>query len=190
MKVYFRAVSLLISLAMVLAAIAYLHGGSFRTLIESKSREWGFGGAGEHALIVTKSTSFRLCRTRIDSIEWSNHVRIFEDKTGTKAKWMSQASSSANARELDYLDIEKWFGINCEVRVRPWPEANQSRLAKQIDFVVFHFVDGATSHIKRTLDAGFLFDQSFFKSTELANSLSELYQLGSIDLPEPRPESH
>ena len=141
-----RAFSLIISLLLVVSVITYLQGGSFHHFIERKSRELGLSGGGPPPLAL-KSRSFRLCKTRIASLEWSNHVRIFEDKSGTKARWMSQSPGTAQPHELDYLDIEKWFGINCVVKVTPLEGAKE--LSQLGDFLVLQFVDGSVSHLKR-----------------------------------------
>ena len=160
-----RALSLVVSLSLVMGVIAYLQGGSFHKFIEMKSRELGFGGA-EHNQTQTKlakSHSFRLCRTRIASIEWSNHAKIYEDKSTPKAKWMAQEVGSTEARELDYLDVEKWLVINCMVRVMPLQSFSASQSPVISDFLVIRFIDGSISHIKKSKVSDFQFDDKFFQ---------------------------
>ena len=187
-KVYARALSLVVSLSLVLGVIAYLQGGSFHKFIEMKSKELGLSGE-DHTQTHTKlakSLSFRLCKSRIASLEWSNHAKIYEDKSSPKAKWMAQDFGSGEPRELDYLDVEKWLGINCMVRVIPLQAFVASQPSGLPDFLVVRFIDGSISHVKKSKISDFQFDDQFFQSGELARSLSELYRLAGIKNPEPR----
>ena len=180
LKVYLRALSLIMSLLLVLTVIGYLQSPTFHHYVDSKSQDWGLT-AGPPTSSMGKGQPLRLCRTRIQSLEWSNHSRIFEDSSHSKARWLSQVPGAA-PRELDSLEVEKWFGINCVVKVFKIPPFDLGP-----DFLIVQFVDGTGAHLKKTAVASdFAIGSEYFRSPELASSLSELYKLGGIDLAEPR----
>ena len=95
---------------------------------------------------------------------------------------MSQVAGAV-PRELDSLEVEKWFGINCVIKVFKLASLG-SELSKQPDYLLIKFVDGTLTHIKKSAGSEFLLDQDFFRSPELLSSLRELYNLGGIDLQE------
>ncbi len=171
---------MILSLLLVIAVISYLEAGSFRRFIDSKSQELGLTQAPLQNL-NGKSESFRICHTRVESVEWSNHARIFEDKSKAQARWLSQVPATAPS-ELNALEVEKWFGINCVVKIF---KSTGASLSNRPDDLLISFVDGSIKHIKRSGN-DFLFDNESFRSPELASSLSELYRIGSFDLAEPK----
>jgi hypothetical protein len=184
-KVYARGFSLLLSLALVLSVISYLHGGAARKIIDQQMANY-FGVQPIQRPNVRahpqKTIGLRLCKTRVESVEWSNGARIFEDTSQNKPRWMSLLPGGT-ARELNTIEVEKWFGINCVLRVLPL-EGNHSLDFKS--FLSLSFVGGETEQIKKNSVSDFLFGPQAFRSQEVNHSLSELYQLGEFNLPEPK----
>lgn len=184
-KVYLRGFSLLISLSLVLSVIAYLQGGTARHFIDQQM-SYFLGVQPTHRQNIrpapSKSVSLRLCKTRVESVEWSNGGRIFEETSQNKPRWMSVVAGGT-ARELNTIDVEKWFGINCVLRVLPIDKNPDSSFH---NFLSLTFVGGETEQIKKNSSGEFLFGLQAFRSQELIHSLSELYQLGEFNLPEPK----
>jgi hypothetical protein len=184
-KIYLRGFSLLISLSLVLSVIAYLQGGTARRFIDQKMADYlGVQPTHPHQLHapLVKSIGLRICKTRIESIEWSSGARIFEDTSQNKPRWMSLVPGGI-ARELNTIEIEKWFGINCVLRVLPL-EPNQSMSFHH--FLKLTFVGGESEDLKKGSSGELLFGPQAFKSQEVTRSLSELYQLAEFALPEPK----
>ena len=169
MKIYLRAFSMIISLAIVLSVIAYLRRGSFHHFITRHAQDFGMSPPSP-----LHSRNYRICRTRIESMEWVSGSRIYEDKSGRKPRWMS-VSAGAEPRELDYLEVEKWFGINCVIKVGMMNPQLSHKLSLEPDLLTIRFVDQRVVHVKKSISDEFLFDQDFFKSIELTNSFAELY---------------
>ncbi len=177
-KVYLRGFSLLLSLVLVLSVIAYLRGGSARNFIDHQMSEF----LGVQPPPHQPTQNFRLCKTRIESLEWANGARIYEDVSQAKPRWMSQ-DQGGKARELNSLEIEKWFGINCQVRVRVEKAVNIGCITP---YLKIKFVGDEIDELQKARDSHFLTGTDYFKSTELDQSLEELYKLGDFDSPPPK----
>lgn len=169
-SILFRVFLLVISLTGVLWTLRYTqnHPQMFNDIFNGPSK------TTKHLSMPAQNMRpFRLCESRILSIEFNDGSKIFEDKTQAKARWMSQIKDSA-AIELDYIEIEKWFGINCVIKSNPLESFDFSNS----DHIKIQFVDGKEMLISTNPNSNFEVQldsqKSIFHSNELSESLNEL----------------
>jgi hypothetical protein len=97
----------------------------------------GQPGLNSPATAPPADASRNICPTRIDSITFADGLSIFEETKGLKMRWMSKKLAAVH--EIDYLEMEKWLGIHCQVKVSM---NAMLRPGDFKDFAVIKYIDG------------------------------------------------
>lgn len=123
-----------------------------------------------------QTQNFNLCRTRVHAMIWTDGHKIEESKNGMKMKWLAYTPA---AREVSYLEVERWLGENCRVPMNSVAPETAAGLTF-LPFMTFQFIDQQAAAIMRAGDV-FQVDGAIFKSAKLANALDELKGIATAE---------
>lgn len=158
---------LIIKINFMLLGLFVVGYGIF-TLRNNGSPEW------LQTLVGTdQASSITLCDTRIVGLIKPNQYRISQNGR----KWIKEGSSTV---ELNFLDMERWFGANCKVSASNIAPHHTKELIKPI--YLFKFVDGAALPIYQGPDGSYIWKNQSFRSTKLDAALQELDRIGGSPL--------
>lgn len=125
-----------------------------------------------------------LCRTRVHAIRFPNGDTVIEKKKGLDLQWTAESAENAGTpRQLNYLEVEKWFSRHCKFKaaVAP-PLENLEPSNEPVKYVLIEFIDKSTWEIYREGDA-FLSasnPKDRFTSTDFAEGFVELRSIAGF----------
>jgi len=120
-------------------------------------------------LIVSKKLDW--CETRVSSFHLLNGPNIFQKDN----KWLNK--SDDKTRELDFLEVEKWFGKYCSVTA--FMRAGSSDNITDQPIAKVSFIDGKAQDFLMSPTGWFVWQGNHFRSPELTEAFLELRQLTS-----------
>lgn len=88
-------------------------------------------------------------------------------------KWMKKGPK---AREVDFIAVEKWFGRNCDLKVRPIEQASE-KLTQLTPALKVDFIKGKPMTFYRADNGAFYFRGRTFASEQLGKALKKLGEL-------------
>lgn len=168
----FKVVVLVGALFGVLYLIRHLNEETVAKGLEAVGVEAGGasspGFKAANRALKSGESQYNLCRTRVKSVVWPDGRKIEEAQDGMKTKWVAFDPA---ARDIGFLDIEKWFSVHCQIVVAISPGAPTAPLT---NVVTFEFIDGTSLDIKRGQNGLFDTADSVFASDDLKQALGEL----------------
>ena len=121
-------------------------------------------------------SKYNVCKTRVRAVVWPDGRRIEESKTDIRARWMAVDPQS---REINGLDVEKWFSRHCEIVVR---ESGDAKTATDGfgNYVTFEFIDGTKTDFLRNEKGVIRADERQFVSPDFDAAVAELVSLAQL----------
>lgn len=169
---YLRVFVLIAALALVFAAINGVRPQHFQKFFGV------FEGQGDTRGNVAGGF-FRLCHTRILSLEFPDGKKVEETKAGAvRMKWIALDPKPS---EMNYLEVEKWLGRNCRVPASAVDNAAAAKSAPGSLAVSVAFINGATTVIETLDENVFRVGDEVFKSPELTQALADLRRLAQFE---------
>jgi len=175
-------------LVAVLWLMRSLNADTVAKLLENLGLQAGGAGAPGFQVagrpLKAGEERLNLCPTRIVSFKWSDEYggswRSIEERQqtgGIKMQWLAVAPEP---RELNYLAIEKWLALHCQVTALPINEKDVAHIGSRVPLEI-HYVDGATISIDEIDRQFFRIGEKFFESRDLAEALKELRAVAKLE---------
>lgn len=163
-KYWARVFMMCVTLAAVLWAMYFLN--------RSRKQRY-YVPPGAHVVYrVGDADTIVICPTRVTSLETADGQRVVEEHM----KWMRESAGSR--QELNAIAVEKWFGSNCSVKIRPGDSGSDFKPVLHLTLV-----DGQ----KETLEVGnngdFRLNGREFVSPQLTEALRKLPSLPAAPKP-------
>ncbi len=147
---YIRIVVMAFALVAVLWLMRSLSADSMAKLFENLGLQAGGAGAPGFQVagrpLQSGEERLNLCPTRIVAFKWTDKFggprRSIEERQqpgGIKMQWLAVAPEP---REVNYLEIEKWLTLHCQVTVRNIEEQEVAHYSSRVPLEI-HYVDGA-----------------------------------------------
>ena len=118
-----------------------------------------------------KQAKLDWCDTRITSIKLANGRRVYQEGM----KWM--ADGPMESGELNFLEVEKWFGSYCKVPVT----THTSEITEKALVAAVNFIDGAQQSFKADGQGLMSWKGQVFSSPTLESAFLELMELPVVD---------
>jgi hypothetical protein len=178
----FKIMGLLLTLVIVMYAMRHINDNSMQGVFQALgvdagggSNSPGFQASGRAR--VQGEERIAICPTRIHSITWADGRRIEETENGLKLKWMGYVP---DARELTYLEVERWLSQHCQVVGQPLPLKAQDQPAP---YLTIQYVDGSKIEIYRMGDDLFRFGaKGLYRSKDFVEAIRELEHILTGDI--------
>ena len=108
------------------------------------------------------------CQTRVQSMESPSGFKIYQDKL----KWLT---GDSNPREVNFLDVEKWFGRNCSLKIKPLGKATTDINTFQTALIV-NFIKGGSERFLNLPQEPHIYSWKgqVFRSPQLKQALDQL----------------
>jgi hypothetical protein len=174
-------------LAAVLYGISHLDKSdverAFGALGIEPGAETSPGLQPSNRMLAQGERRMNLCRTRVHAIIWPDGRRIEEQSRGLKMSWAAVLPDGASGQvvELNYLEIEKWFSLHCQIVVaRESDHAMQSGAAQSglaQPYLKLEFVDAGITEILREGEDTYRIGNRSFVSRDLTLAVSEIKTL-------------
>ena len=127
--------------------------------------------------------SFSLCPNRIQGFVWPDGRRLEEAKDGAKVRWLV---FEPKAREVASLEVEKWLGQHCQVKIRPILRATLQKFNFDRAFLV-RYLDHSEAKLERSGSNVFRVGEQLFRSEDLSSAIDELEQIAKFKKPDQAP---
>lgn len=125
----------------------------------------------------------QICKTRIQSIEFSEGHQIFEEADGLTMRWMSIRIGAATERQapqkrvMDYIAMEKWLGKYCVFDAK---HADGRGLGLQ-KIATINYVDGSNEELLLASNGLVLWHGELFEVSNFESAWAELKKISGLN---------
>lgn len=133
-----------------------------------------------------------ICPNRVHSIRLERHgLTIEETDTAGGRKWVAKLDdphagvlpdADAKFTELNYMAVEKWFSLHCQIAIRPMNEPKANQDLGSLDPVRIKYIDGTERRfVHEARDKFFTEGSRHFESEDFADAIEELKRVAQFE---------
>lgn len=129
---------------------------------------------------VTSYPPFFWCVNRVGSIKFNGLGHAGVEIAQSSRRWLETKSE----RELNFLEVEKWFGRFCSVKVDQVSSLSgfESKAEEFAPALEVHFIDGNLKRFEKSKNGWWRVNNTIFRSQEFDQGILSLSKLLPVGL--------